>query len=590
VTCTQAQDLFSDYYDGALEVDRRRELESHLASCAACASEYRTFQSGITALTTTASIEAPDRFVEAVTTTLRIQRVQPPPADPPAPTPRRHTSAYRQPAVPERASWAPLGMAAGVITAFALGFFITRSRDQEQMNRLLAENQRLRDKAPEVTPTELPKGVVIDDTGKQVAIATFLSRKFSDAGLVKDKDGRWISEAMQEEVRRNQERVDARMKELEAELKTAKDAQRPTITREKVLEELNLVKWGDWYVTPEWKAALDARKVLTPDGEWKAFDDVVASIMKENRLVQHQGRWVREEELAALQAQQFIRKSELVSLDTPVARALDGLEIAPPMTFRNLTVYPLLAAEERSSAVTTLHEALAGGKFEITDKDAALTVKARNDGASDVMIVAGVLLVGGRYARVVARDTLVPAGRTVDVRVFDAEPSASPRPADKFARESGHYLVAGAMRRAMASDAGQGWVWTSVAASLTGLRKATSPADVYKGYAAAIIEYRAQLMELRNAHPRATGVAVAIGDRLEYVEVFAAPAQGRRQGGLAPAQHGDGEAVRRGRVRLRERDGGRQRRDPDGRTDRGAVAGARRHGAARVALRRDDGA
>jgi hypothetical protein len=79
------------------------------------------------------------------------------------------------------------------------------------------------------------------------------------------------------------------------------------------------------------------------------------------------------------------------------------------------------------------------------------------------------------------------------------------------------------VRRGLVAESGQGFVWNAIAAQLATAKKGTSPADAFKASAGEIAEYRASLIEMRNAYPRAIGVAVAIGDRLEHVEAFATP-------------------------------------------------------------------
>jgi len=41
ISCHQAREQFSDYYDGALVADRA-EVSDHIAACPACAAEYRS--------------------------------------------------------------------------------------------------------------------------------------------------------------------------------------------------------------------------------------------------------------------------------------------------------------------------------------------------------------------------------------------------------------------------------------------------------------------------------------------------------------------------------------------------------------------
>jgi hypothetical protein len=246
----------------------------------------------------------------------------------------------------------------------------------------------------------------------------------------------------------------------------------------------------------------------------------VGDKVRELGLVQHEGQWMRPEERAELLAARRVERFG-AGPATVVSRALEGLEIGPPLGFRNLMLYPLIAAGERAVAVTTLPEAVAADRVEITDDVNALQVRVKNKGDADIAVLAGEILLGGRHARVVARDTIVPAKKDRAVEVFDVEP-AELRAADKtaFRRESGHYWAPLGMRRLMSDEGGQAAVWGAILAN--GGRAST--ADLYREHRPALNEFRTALFGLRAAHPGMVGVAVAIGDSIASAEVFGSPA------------------------------------------------------------------
>ncbi|HEY3226108.1 MAG TPA: HEAT repeat domain-containing protein, partial [Planctomycetota bacterium] len=204
-----------------------------------------------------------------------------------------------------------------------------------------------------------------------------------------------------------------------------------------------------------------------------------------------------------------------------VTRALDGLEIGPPLGYKNLTLYPLLAASEKSVAVTTLPQALGDNRVDITEEN-SLLVRVKNKGDAALVLLAGEILVGGRTDRVVARDTIVPAGKDRAVEVFDVEPAGQARAAEKiaFRPESGHYWASLGMRRLLNEEPGQAGVW----AAILGPGGRIPPVDLYRDHRTGLLEYHMALVDLKSAYPMMVGVAVAVGDSLVSAEIFGSPA------------------------------------------------------------------
>jgi hypothetical protein len=73
MNCREHQEFFSDLYDGNLPPDRRRELESHLASCPECRAEYGELSESLHALREGAVPVPGDPFVHRVVETVRSE-------------------------------------------------------------------------------------------------------------------------------------------------------------------------------------------------------------------------------------------------------------------------------------------------------------------------------------------------------------------------------------------------------------------------------------------------------------------------------------------------------------------------------------
>jgi anti-sigma factor RsiW len=61
-TCPRIISLLSDYLDGRLPADVRRDLEQHLGGCSECATFVETFRSTVTLLQSLTDEDLPDEL------------------------------------------------------------------------------------------------------------------------------------------------------------------------------------------------------------------------------------------------------------------------------------------------------------------------------------------------------------------------------------------------------------------------------------------------------------------------------------------------------------------------------------------------
>lgn len=62
ISCKQAKQLFSNYFDETLQADSKSDLERHLRDCPRCASEYESYRSIFSTLRKMEPVQAPDGF------------------------------------------------------------------------------------------------------------------------------------------------------------------------------------------------------------------------------------------------------------------------------------------------------------------------------------------------------------------------------------------------------------------------------------------------------------------------------------------------------------------------------------------------
>jgi hypothetical protein len=513
MNCREYQEFFSDLFDGELPPDRRADLEGHLVSCAPCRAEYASFTDSLQALQGAAARPAGEGFAGRVMDAAQQEA-------------ERHVlfqhTGLRRPSTrrlvaPRRVAWTVPALAASALAAFAVGFFIQKQAADREIRDLEARISKQppgKDAIPLVDKPAL--------TSDQIVEAWLKEKNIVNVG------GTWMSGDLAEHIRRGEVQIDGKWvpakeeidRRVRVELAKNPDSPDPKAAKERVLESLDIVRRGEGYVSKAIAEALDRGLVVSGTGEARSLEDLLADKLRDLKLVQHEGRWMSEEQRTELLAARRIHKNDIVTQNTAVTRALDGLEIGPPLGYRNLTLYPLIGTGAKGPQVTTLPEALAADKVDLVDDMNALQVSVRNKGDSDIVLLAGEILAGGRHGRVVARDAVVPAKKSAPVEVFDVEP-AELRRGDKagFRRESGHYWATLGLRRVLHEEQGQAGVWAAVLGS--GSRPA--PMDLYKEHRVATFEYRAALMDLRSSHPRMTGVAVAIGDTLVVADIFGSP-------------------------------------------------------------------
>jgi hypothetical protein len=507
MSCEVAQERFSEYYDGGLSSGERRALEHHLGACPTCKMEFGHFTTSLKALHDTTPLETTRVFVTNVKAAAA------------ADVERREL--YRQtgieaPKAPPRAPatpWIPYALAAVTLLALGIGYLVGgsgRDQDREEIRRTI--EREFASRRPEIVTVKEP-----------VNEADVLKAR----NLV-EVDGRWIPREMKEAF----DRGDVYVRGLRMERRAAAEllskefppvkpdppSPAPAPTVEEILGRAGYEKTEKGWVPREWRQKWTEGFVQTGVDEWRRPEDFKEEFAREHNLVEHRGRLMTREQKEELEAQQRVVRPDTAPASNDVTRALEGLEIAPPMNYGGLTLYPLVAPGPAAAApLLSLHAALATGRLEVAEAKSLFAVQVRNPLETDLLLLCGEVLSGGKCARVVAEDTLVPRGGAAAVPVLCVEPGAW-RSAEKFAKESGHYVVPPALRRALVGESGQGAAWGYLATRLE--RGMAGQVELFRKRLGEIADYRASFARLPELEPGAVGLAVAFGDRIHHAEVF----------------------------------------------------------------------
>lgn len=510
MNCTTTQELFSDFYDGGLSHEERRALEEHLERCPSCRTEYGHYSTSLQVLRASAPVETTQVFVTSLRAAASSHI-------------ERRTLLSETGVEPEKIEvrvevaprWIPWALAAVTLLAFGVGYLVAdRGARRDYEARLAARIEQARRES--ARPPEPPP-----DPEKILA----------GHGLVKEGDRwipRWIRDGLAEGrvlvqagLKERKEAFDLLAKEFPAPVPpTPVAAAVPMV--EEVLDKAGYTKSGDVYVPKPWAEKLGQGFVMVEVDQWKTKQDFIDEFVNAAGLVNVAGKWVPREQAEALKARPSVRRPEAVAANE-LTRALEDLEIGIPMSHGGLTVWPLLSKVLPGEApFLPLHAALGPGKIEIVDKGAVSSVEVRNPLDQDVFLLAGEILAGGRCARAVAGDSIVPRKKTVAVPVVCVEPSAWKGGEPRFGDGSGHYVAPPSVRRALLAELGQGAVWSMLVPRLEKGRG--GQAELFRRHAAAIAEVRAALAELPRREPAAVGMVVSLGDAVAHAEIFRDPA------------------------------------------------------------------
>lgn len=228
---------------------------------------------------------------------------------------------------------------------------------------------------------------------------------------------------------------------------------------------------------------------------------------------------------------------------SPVATALNAVDLAAAHAFRNLTVFPLIAKDERTPDYVTLDEAMAGGTVRITEVGQAGTVpelSLRNDGSTKVLLLDGEELIGAKQNRVLNLTILVPPVSDLVIPVSCVESgrwrhvsrdfSSSPRTHFAEGRAAKMRTVTDSLRREGSRHSDQGQVWEGIAAKASRLDSASATgamSAVFERHEASVGDFVEALPSL----PGQAGAVFAINGRVIGLELFDAPETWRK---LAP--------------------------------------------------------
>ncbi len=218
-----------------------------------------------------------------------------------------------------------------------------------------------------------------------------------------------------------------------------------------------------------------------------------------------------------------------------ISNVLSQIEIGVRQTYRNLTVFPLVAKEARPAAYITLDEALdrhVATVTEVSEGGVVPELRFENKGVAPVLLVDGEELVGARQNRVLNLTILVGAHTELVIPVSCVEAGrwsynsrhfgSAKRSLYAAARAAKMGQVSESLRDSGTRRSNQGAIWNDISAKAArfGTRSATEAmSDIYVEASGDVEAYTAAISGV----PGQVGGVFAVNDQIFGIELFDSP-------------------------------------------------------------------
>jgi len=219
----------------------------------------------------------------------------------------------------------------------------------------------------------------------------------------------------------------------------------------------------------------------------------------------------------------FVSSKEPEAIDVNIG----NLTIGNPITYKNLTIFPLTRHLMPSTDYVSFDEAMRKNWLTIKEIDngEVNAVQLKNSGDRVVFIMTGEMLSGAKQDRMVKDDILIPAKSDwLEVPVYCVEHGrwVSVSPAFK----SSELMAPNELRNRARITEDQSEVWDAIASSQDRLGIASSTRTAQANYEdeatkAQITEYTKALGHVPRLTKNTVGICVTTGDRIICIDVFA---------------------------------------------------------------------
>jgi hypothetical protein len=206
---------------------------------------------------------------------------------------------------------------------------------------------------------------------------------------------------------------------------------------------------------------------------------------------------------------------------------LDSIELGQAVTYKNLTIFPLMIKRMPGQNYVTLDQAMKKGWLNIREigSGEVNAVEVRNTSAHMIFIMTGEIISGAKQDRMLSEDVLLPPhSGWVRAPVYCVEHGRWIGETPEF--KSGELLVPNALRKKAKITESQSDVWDEIASGQDRLGIASTTRTVRANYAdenmqKKIDEYVQQFERIPVLSHNTVGVVVTTGNRIICCDIFA---------------------------------------------------------------------
>jgi hypothetical protein len=268
----------------------------------------------------------------------------------------------------------------------------------------------------------------------------------------------------------------------------------------------------------------DKGNVQVGPGKWIPKQELKMDLLEEEGLVKYEGKWMRPSEKEKLLQRTLILADKKDA--SKVAAAIDGVRIGEAIYYKDLTIYPLTQTKPPRAIplVITWQDETVRKQVTIQEIGQLMNIMVENKAQRDIYFITGDLIPGGRCDRVVASDVIIQRGQSREVPVYCAEPERFEE--RNYFDQTKAPIISPRVRNNIYSTYGQGYIWYQVTQQRGTLRQQeTSPVQFYNKliHEREAKRYMQAFQDLPEQIDSLIGIAVAVRDRIECIELFTHP-------------------------------------------------------------------
>ncbi|MFH2010151.1 MAG: DUF6569 family protein [bacterium] len=212
---------------------------------------------------------------------------------------------------------------------------------------------------------------------------------------------------------------------------------------------------------------------------------------------------------------------------TPLQGRMDGLLLGAPVTYNNLTIYPVLSEQPSfGKIVFNIDESFEGRKLAVTEAGSGSVpfIELNKSTREHVFVMTGEMFIGAKQDRISKHDVILPPRKgTFKLPVYCVEQGRWHGSSMKF--KSGNVVSSQSLRKSAVRKGSQGQIWDKVAVKTRQVKATTSTQTMHASYRSKFWRQKApaymKVFKLfAKGLPKSVGVLVVINKAIVSFDVF----------------------------------------------------------------------